>query len=129
MSAIPLLLPDLPDASAILPFLKQIDAARWYTNFGPLSRQLEASLASTFGDEPPYVASVSNCTLGLELALSSLGLTPGGRVLVPALTFVASATAILRAGFQPILADVDPTNWMLTPDIARNSLARNNFEC
>ena len=40
-SRIPLLVAQLPDADALLPYLRQIDANRWYTNFGPLVMQLE----------------------------------------------------------------------------------------
>lgn len=129
MSAIPLLLPDMPKADDVLHYLRRIDEAKWYTNFGPLSVELEDGLAATLGDPPPLVASVSNCTLGLELALSTLGLSQGDGVLVPALTFVATATAVIRAGFRPILADVDPSSWILTPEIARAALASHQIKC
>jgi dTDP-4-amino-4,6-dideoxygalactose transaminase len=43
-------------------------------------------------------------------------------VLVPTLTFVATATAVLSAGLTPIVADIDPRSWLLTPDIALDAL-------
>ena len=125
-SRIPLLVPDMPTADDLLPYLRRIDAARWYSNFGPLCRELEDALRSRFqvrNDAAVQLTSVSNCTLGLELALQALDLAPGGRVLVPALTFVATATAIARAGLVPVICDVDPDNWMLTPRIAAEALA------
>jgi hypothetical protein len=49
---IPVAWPRLPDATAILPFLERIDAARIYSNFGPLVREFEAGLARHFNVEP-----------------------------------------------------------------------------
>lgn len=126
---IPLLIPSLPDAAALRPYLERIDQNRYYSNFGPLVKELEARLAhlfATHGSQPIYVTTVSSATSGLELALSSLGLEPGSRVLVPALTFVASLTAIIRAGFVPVVTDIDPLSWLLTPEIARQALAASN---
>jgi dTDP-4-amino-4,6-dideoxygalactose transaminase len=119
---IPLLVPDMPDADALLPYLRRIDGARWYTNFGPLVREFEAALSACLdAGDPPGLVSVSNCTSGLELSLLAMGLPAGARVLVPSLTFVATATAVLRAGCVPVAADVDPESWLLTPAIAREA--------
>ncbi len=119
---IPLLVPDMPDTDALLPYLRRIDKARWYTNFGPLVHEFEAALAASLdADKSPGLVSVSNCTGGLELSLLALGLSAGARVLVPSLTFVATATAVLRAGCIPVAADVDPESWLLTPAIAEEA--------
>lgn len=120
MKRIPLLVPHVPRADNIVPYLRQIDANRWYTNFGPLSRAFEERLAVECGPgfDARHVTTVSNCTVGLELALQALGLQPGARVLIPAITFVATATAVLRVGMVPVLGDVDPRRWVLTPAIA-----------
>src|SRR3954468_24014544 len=117
MEKIQLLIPDMPDAQSLLPWLQRIDAARWYTNFGPLVQMLEARLASRYAAET-RVVSVNSATMGLELALIALDLAPGARVLLPGLTFAASAAAVLRAGCVPVFADVDPQTWLLTPAIA-----------
>ena len=121
MKRIALLVPDLPTHGQLAPYLERIDAARWYTNFGPLVRELEEAIAARFeaAGGKPAVVSVANATLGLELGLLALGLPPGARVLVPALTFVASAAAIVRAGLEPVLCDVAEGSWVLTPEIAR----------
>ncbi|MFN0163415.1 MAG: DegT/DnrJ/EryC1/StrS family aminotransferase [Burkholderiales bacterium] len=121
-----LLVPDMPDAAELLPWLRRIDANRWYTNFGPLAGELEARLRGVLQagrEKPLHVTCVSNATAGIELALTALGLRPGARVLVPALTFVATATAIVRAGFEPVVADVDAGTWTLTPAIAQAACA------
>lgn len=120
-------MPVLPVAGELRPFLERIDAARWYTNFGPLALELEEELLKRLraGQEAPiFGASLSNCTVGLELSLAALALKPGARVLVPALTFVATAAAVARAGYEPVICDVDPDSWLLTPEIARRAAAQ-----
>lgn len=121
---IPLMVPSLPLADELLPYLRQIDANRWYSNFGPLVNELEQRLAASFkGDTECHVVSASSCTAGLELALRALALPAGATVLVPALTFVATATAVRCAGHFPIAVDVDPDSWQLTPELARAALS------
>lgn len=129
MSRIPLLVPELPSAEALLPYLKRIDASRWYTNFGPLNAELEARLSATFGARDIGLVTVSSCTLGLELGLLALGLPAQARVLIPAFTFVATATSVLRAGMRVVVGDVDPESWLLTPEIAEASLKAGDIDC
>jgi dTDP-4-amino-4,6-dideoxygalactose transaminase len=59
---------------------------------------------------------VDHGSSALVVALESLGLRWGDRVLVPALTWTASATAALRAGLVPVLVDVDPVTGCVGPD-------------
>lgn len=120
---IPLLVPAMPTAEEVLPWLKKIDANRWYTNYGPLNATFEQELLARLdASEGIALTTVANCTVGLELILSELGLSPGARVLIPAITFVATGTAVLRAGFVPVIADVDEHSWLLTPEIALRAL-------
>lgn len=123
---IPLLVAQLPDTDALIPYLRQIDGNRWYTNFGPLVRQLEQRFAASFAPTSlaPTAITASNGTAGLELALCALELMAGARVLLPALTFVATATAVIRAGYRPLIGDVDADTWLLTPETARAYAAR-----
>jgi len=117
---IPLMMPSLPTARELLPYLERIDAARWYSNFGPLVSEFEARIAASFVSAGPVrVVSLSSCTAGIELALRALSLPAGAPILVPALTFIATASAVRCAGLSPVVADVDPDNWLLTPEIAR----------
>ena len=117
--AVPLLVPDLPAPQQLLPYLERMHAARHYSNFGPLVGELEQRLAQGQSAE---VVTVASATLGLELVLSALALPPRSRVLVPALTFVATATAVARAGHVPVLCDVDAASWLLTPTIAARAV-------
>ncbi len=109
------LVPDMPTAEELLPFLLEMDANRVYVNQGPMLRRLEAGIETLVG--APCKA-VSNGTLALELALRAMSLPRGAGVLVPAATFSGSALAIVNAGLQPVFCDVDPVTWQLTPEIA-----------
>jgi dTDP-4-amino-4,6-dideoxygalactose transaminase len=56
---------------------------------------------------------VANGTDALELALRAVGVGPGGEVILPANTFVATAEAVVRAGARPIIVDVDPDTLLI----------------
>ena len=125
---IPLLVPQLPDAEQLLPYLRRIDQGKWYSNFGPLVRELEAKLEVNFQAANPqgaHVTTFSNCTAGLELVLTALELPPKSKVLIPALTFVGTATAVVKAGLIPVATDIDAATWQMTPAIARDAIGRN----
>lgn len=122
---IPVLKPRLPTADEILPYLRRIDAAQRYTNHGQLVRELETHLQKYYNGQ---VVTVANATLGIQLALASLGLPRGARVLVPSLSFPATAAAVVRSGFEPLYADVDRNTWCLTPELAKTALQRWSYD-
>ncbi len=72
---------------------------------GDIGRQFEREYAASVGTE--HAVAVANGTLALELALHALGIGPGDEVIVPARTFVATATSVLMRGATPIFADVE----------------------
>lgn len=111
---IPVMAPRLPDTAALVPYLKEIDASRWYSNFGPLQRRFETRLADHFDLPKDGVACVGNCTVGLMLALMAVARDRGGYCIMPSYTFVASAHAVLAAGLVPLFIDVDPRSWVVT---------------
>lgn len=118
-SPLALLIPSLPTAAELRPWLESIDHAKRYTNFGPLCKRLESELAGALvGPRDLEVAAVANGTLGLELALHALRLPRQARVLLPSLSFAATASAVLRAGLKPVFGDVDPDHWCLSPAAA-----------
>ncbi|MBH1733816.1 DegT/DnrJ/EryC1/StrS family aminotransferase [Stenotrophomonas maltophilia] len=128
MDKIPLLVPLMPTLEQAKAYFAEIDGNRHYTNFGPLSRRLEQRLANDLGVEQENVTTVSNCTVGLELALQARGLPLGARVRLPSLTFVATATAVSRVGMTPVIADIDAEGWSLTPEIARDATLRERID-
>lgn len=105
---IPLLVPDLPPLDAMMSRLMHINTTRRASNFGGLVIELERRLGAELGC---HVITTANATLALELALTSLNLPAGSTVACPALTFPASATAILRAGHTPYFIDVGAETW------------------
>lgn len=61
----------------------------------------------------------SNGTTALQLALLTLGIGPGDEVIVPALSFIATANVVVYTGARPVFADVDKTTWTLNPSLIK----------
>src|SRR5690349_11199500 len=114
--AVPVMWPKLPAASAVLPYLVDIDTSRIYSNFGPLTVRLERRLAAHFAVGDHAITTVANATLGLALALTAQRAKAGSLCVIPAWTFVASSQAASLAGLIPYFVDVDPSTWALDPD-------------
>lgn len=110
---IALLVPDVPNADALLPWLRKIDAARHYTNFGPLEQELAGRIAVLAN--APHVATACNATAAITLWLWERIGAVGARVAVPATTFVGTAQAVLASGNIPLILDIDPETWQLSP--------------
>ena len=77
----------------------------WVSSIGKYIDEFEFKFARYCGTD--YALAVSNGTTGLHLALAALGLGPGDEVIVPDLTFVATANAVAYTGAKPVLADVE----------------------
>jgi len=121
---IPIVVPRMPDADALSPYLRRIDEARLYSNFGPLVQAFEARFAANFSVAPAALTTLSSGTAALNLALRAAQATPGTLCLMPAWTFAASAHVAREAGLAPFFTDVALDSWALTPDIARAALRR-----
>lgn len=93
-------------------YLQQCIADEWVATGGPFVRRFEAMFAQ-FVRRP--AVSVVNGTMALHLALVDLEVGPGDEVIVPALTFVATANPVRYVGATPVLADVDPQTYTLDP--------------
>jgi perosamine synthetase len=89
----------------------------WVSSIGAYIDQFEAEFAKYCGTR--FALAVSNGTTGLHLALEALGLKPGDEVIVPDLTFVATANAVAYTGATPVLADIDPDTLCLDPAAVR----------
>lgn len=91
--------------------------------YGSTVRSFEKALAEYLGVR--HVVTTSSGTTALHLALVSLGLKRGDEVLVPDLSFVATANAVFYTGARPVLVDVDPRTWCMDPaDAAEKVTAR-----
>jgi len=65
-----------------------------------------------------HAVAVDNGTSALELSLRALGVGPGDEVIVPAMTFVATASSVVMVGAKPVMADVDPETYTIDPEKA-----------
>lgn len=63
-----------------------------------------------------YAIPTDSCTSALHLALWALGIGPGDEVIVPEITWVATANAVKYLGATPVFADVDPVTWCIDPN-------------
>jgi dTDP-4-amino-4,6-dideoxygalactose transaminase len=75
---------------------------------GPRTQEFEAVFAEHLGVE--HAVALSSCTAALHLAYLAAGVGPGDEVIVPAITFVASAAAVRYCGGTPVMADVTGTH-------------------
>jgi len=92
--------------------VQQVLGSGWVTS-GQQVIEFEREFAEHVGAR--RAVAVSSCTAALELALRALRLPPGSRVLMSTITFCGAASAIVHAGLQPVLADVDPITAMPSP--------------
>ena len=72
---------------------------------GPRTRRFEEMFREYKGAK--YVAALNSCTASLHLAMEAIGIKPGDEVIVPAMTFAATANAVIHAGGTPVFADVE----------------------
>lgn len=125
-------MPDLPAPQDVLPYLEEMHAARWYSNFGPLNKRFEAAMAEFLSGDAAVpdmnVVTFTSATTALEGALRALGLGEGARVLIPALTFPATATAVLNAGLTPVLCDVNDLSWEMLPSHAHAAMKEGRID-
>lgn len=87
---------------------------------GPKVARFERELESYVGVE--HVRCVSSCTAALILGMEVLGVGPGDEVLVPAMTFVASANAVEHVGARPVFVDCEPGTGLIDLDAAEAAI-------
>lgn len=104
-----------PEIDAVVACLR----SGWLTT-GPRCREFELRFASYVGAE--HAVAVNSCTAGLHLALEALGVGPGDGVLVPAMTFTATAEVVQYLGATPVLVDIDPITLNLDVEDAERRL-------
>lgn len=84
---------------------------------GPLVEEFEREFAHYLG--VAHAIFTTSGTTALHLSLAALGIGPGDEVLVPDLTYIASANAVTYCGATPVLVDVDPSTWCFDINDAR----------
>jgi perosamine synthetase len=97
----------------------EVIASGWVSQ-GPRVREFEAAFAARVG--AAEAVAVSNCTTALQLALHVSGVGPGDEVVVPSMSFIATANAVWQCGATPIFAEVDPRTFNLDPEAAERAI-------
>lgn len=95
----------------------------WYARAGEYPQRFEEAFANYIGVK--HAVSLPSCTSGLHLALAALGIGPGDEVIVPDLTWIASAAPISYVGATPVFADIDENTWCLCAASVRACITEN----
>ncbi|PYM25907.1 MAG: aminotransferase DegT [Candidatus Rokuibacteriota bacterium] len=93
----------------------------WVTQ-GPRVAEFERAFAAALGQLEAIA--VSSCTTGLHLVLHALGIGRGDEVIVPSLSFIATANAVAHAGATPVFADIDLATYNLDAASAAKTISR-----
>jgi len=104
-----------------LKYVRQALQSGWLTTAGR-ALEFEKRFAEAVGAR--RACAVNSCTAALHLALEAGGVGPGDKVLVPTLTFTATAEVIRYLGADPVFADVEYGSGLLTPEIVEEALCR-----
>jgi perosamine synthetase len=99
--------------------LAEVVESGWVSQ-GPRVRDFEVAFAQRVG--AAEAVATTNCTSALALALYASGVGPGDEVIVPSLSFIATANAVWHCGATPVFADIDPRTYNLHPESARAAI-------
>lgn len=109
---------DQKDIDAVVEVLR----SDWLTT-GPLVEKFEKAVSGFVGTD--FGIAVSSGTAALHTAMYSIGVGPGDEIIVPTITFAATANAVVMQGGTPVFADVTPHNLLIDPsDVEKRITAR-----
>jgi perosamine synthetase len=117
MTSIPITKPFLTGAEGAA--VAAVVSSGWVAQ-GPKVREFEAAFAERVGARD--AVAVTSGTTALQLALYVIGVGPGDEVIVPSLSFVATANAVWQCGATPVFADIDPRTYNLDPAAAERAI-------
>jgi len=103
--------PNIGSREAFHRYVDSIFDRRWLTNRGECVQEFEARLCEFLGVK--HCIAMCNATIALEIAAKALDLK--GEVIIPSLTFIATAHALQMQGFKPVFADIDRNSYNLDP--------------
>jgi len=89
--------------------VRQVIRSRWLS-MGEVTRKFEQEFAAFIGAK--HTLAVTNATAALHLACLAAGVGPGDEVIIPSLTFVATANAVRYTGATPVFADIESLDWL-----------------
>jgi perosamine synthetase len=114
----PVAAPDLSGNE--LEYVTECISSTWISSNGRFIEEFEQRVAEFSGAR--FGIAACNGTTALHMALLALGVRPGDEVIVPTLTYVATANAVTYCGARPVFADVEPDTWNLSPASVRRLL-------
>lgn len=115
---IPIYQPDLTGSEKT--YVNECIDSSWISSRGRFVNEFETRFATRIGIE--HAATVSNGTVALHLALMALGIGPGDEVIVPTLTYIASANAVAYTGATPVFVDSLRNTWQIDPESVRRNI-------
>jgi perosamine synthetase len=101
-------------------YIADAAANGWYEQAGLYVEKFEVAFAKYLGSR--HAMAVPHCTSAIHLALAGLGIGEGDEVIVPEITWIASAAPIDYVGATPVFADIDPTTWCISPQSVRDRI-------
>jgi perosamine synthetase len=99
----------------------EVIASGWVSQ-GPKVREFEKAFAHRVG--AAEAVATTSCTTALQLSLYVMGVGSGDEVIVPSLSFIATANAVWQCGATPVFADIDPSTYNLDPDEAERAITQ-----
>ncbi len=99
--------------------IAEVIASGWVSQ-GPRVAAFESAFAARVG--APAAVATTSCTTALALALHVSGVGPGDEVIVPSLSFIATANAVWHCGATPVFADIDPRTYNLDASAAERMI-------
>lgn len=104
--------PNIGQRETIVKYFNQILDNRWFTNNGPFVQDFERRIAEMVGVN--HCIAVCNGTIAMEIAVRALELK--GEVIVPSMTFIATAHSLQWQEITPVFCDVDPSTHNIDPE-------------
>ncbi len=112
MKRIPISGPSITDKE--IDYVTQAVRGAWYEHANDFTLKFEQAFAAHCRRR--HAIALPSCTAGLHLALMALGIGPGDEVILPDVTWIASAAPVRYVGATPVFVDIDPQTWCLSPD-------------
>lgn len=104
-----------------LELLREVLASGQWGGFHEMVRQFERSFAAF--QHCQFGVSAANGTVTLEMALDVAGVRPGDEVIIPAISFISTATAVSRVGATPVFVDIEPYSFNMDPECAARAVS------